>query len=181
MRLEERYQKEIVPKLQKTLGVKSPLAVPKVIKVVISMGVKEAKEDKKVIENVSEQLAVISGQKPKLCRARKSIAAFKLGKGQPIGFCVTLRKQRAFDFLEKLFKIVLPRVRDFGGVSPKGFDGQGNYSLGIKEQTVFSEINFSKIDKIRGLEVTVVTNAKSDQEAKVLLEELGMPFVKEEK
>lgn len=179
MNLEEKYQ-QIIPSLQKKLGVKSPLAVPKIIKVVINVGIKEAKDDKKVIENVSEQLAAITGQKPKLCRAKKSIAGFKLGKGQPIGLCVTLRKGRAFDFLEKLFKIVLPRVRDFGGVSPKGFDGQGNYSLGITEQTVFPEIDFAKIEKVRGLQVTIVTNSRNDQEAKMLLEELGMPFVKEE-
>lgn len=176
MNLKEKYRKVIVPKLIKELGVKSPLAVPRITKVVLNIGLKEAKDDKKVIELAGEQLSAISGQKPKVCRATKSIAGFKLGKGQPIGLSVTLRGERAFVFLEKLFTIVLPRVRDFGGVSPKSFDGNGNYSLGISEQIVFSEIEFSKIDKIRGLEITIVTNAKDDKKAKLLLEKLGMPF-----
>jgi len=181
MSLFERYRKEIVPELQKELGVKSPLAVPRVLKVVVNVGAKDAKDDKKVIELVSEQLTNITGQKPKVCRAKKSIAGFKLGKGQPIGLCVTLRGKRAFDFLEKLFAIVLPRVRDFSGTSLTAFDGRGNYSLGIAEQIVFAEIEFNKIDKTRGLQVTIVTNAKSDEEAKLLLTKLGMPFAKESK
>lgn len=176
MNLSERYQKEIVPVLQKKLGIKNRMAVPRVVKVVINVGLKEAKEDKKVIENVGEQLQTISGQKPKICRAKKSIAEFKLGKGQPIGLSVTLRGSRAFSFLERLFTIVLPRVRDFSGLSTAGFDGQGNYSLGIAEQIVFPEIDFAKIDKTRGLQVTIVTNTADDKLAKALLEELGMPF-----
>lgn len=174
------YKKEIVRDLKKELGVKSPMAVPRISKVVINIGLKEAKDDKKVIEMAEGQLGTISGQKPRLNRAKKSIAGFKLGKGQPIGLSVTLRGDRAFSFLEKLFKIVLPRVRDFSGLSQEGFDGNGNYSLGISEQIVFSEIDFSKIDKVRGLEVTIVTTAKNDKEAKLLLERLGMPFTKEE-
>lgn len=174
------YQKEIVTDLKKELGLKSPMAVPRPVKVVINIGLKEAKDDKKVIETVGSQLETISGQKPRLNRAKKSIAGFKLGKGQPIGLSVTLRGKRAFAFLEKLFKIVLPRVRDFDGLSPRGFDGNGNYSLGISEQIVFSEIDFSKIDKVRGLEITIVTTAKNDKEARLLLEKLGMPFAKED-
>ncbi len=175
----DKYRQEIVPRLQEELGVRSPMAVPRIIKVVLNIGLKEAKEDKKVIETTSEQLAAISGQKPKLCRAKKSIAGFKLAKGQPIGLCVTLRGQRAFAFLEKLFTIVLPRVRDFSGLSPKGFDGRGNYSLGISEQIVFPEIDFAKIDKVRGLQITIVTNAGNDEKARMLLTELGMPLAKE--
>lgn len=175
----ERYQKEIVPNLKEELGVQSPMAVPKVVKVVLNVGLKEAKDDKKVIALVGEQLEAISGQKPKLCRAKKSIAGFKLSKGQPIGLCVTLRGQRALIFLEKLFQVVLPRVRDFSGLSPQGFDGRGNYSLGISEQIVFPEIDYAKVDRIRGLEVTIVTNAGSDELARKLLEKMGMPFEKE--
>ena len=178
MNLYENYHKEAVPWLQKELRLKSPMAVPRIKKVVVSIGLKEAKDDKKVLETVGSQLSAITGQIPKVCRAKKSIAGFKLGKGQPIGLTVTLRGKRAFDFLEKLFAIVLPRVRDFNGVSLNSFDGQGNYSLGISEQIVFSEIDFSKIDKVRGLEITIVTNTKSDENAKMLLIKLGMPFKK---
>ncbi len=178
MNLNEKYQKEIVPSLQKKLGVKSPMAVPRIIKVVINIGLKEAKDDKKILDVVGAQISAISGQKPKINRARKSIAGFKLGKGQPIGMSVTLRGGRAYNFLEKLFAIVLPRVRDFSGVGTNCFDGDGNYNLGISEQIVFSEIDFAKIDKVRGLQITIVTNAKDDKKARLLLEELGMPFRK---
>lgn len=174
----EKYRKEIVPQLKEELKVTSSLAVPKVVKVMVSIGLKEAKDDKKVLEFAGEQLAAITGQKPRVCRAKKSIAEFKLGKSQPIGLSVTLHGQRAFAFLEKLFKIVLPRVRDFSGVSPKSFDGKGNYSLGIHELMVFNEIDFSKIDKARGLQVTIVTNAGDDKKARLLLTKLGMPFSK---
>lgn len=178
MNLLEKYKKVIILELQKELGVRSIMAVPKIEKVIINVGLKEAKDDKKILEIVGEQLQSISGQKPKFCRAKKSIAGFSLGKGQPIGLAVTLRGKRAFVFLEKLFSIVLPRVRDFSGVDPKSFDGKGNYSLGITEQIVFSEVDFSKIDKIRGLQITIVTNAKDDKKAKLLLTRLGMPFAK---
>lgn len=174
----EKYQKEVIPALKKELGVESVMAVPRIVKVVLNMGLKEAKDDKKILETAGEQLAVISGQKPKVCRAKKSIAGFKLGKNQPIGMAVTLRGKRAFDFLEKLFSIVLPRVRDFNGVSPDSFDGNGNFSLGITELTVFSEIDFTKIEKTRGFQITIVTNTKDDLKAKLLLEKLGMPFTK---
>jgi len=178
MSLFERYKKEITPQLQKEMGLKSVMAVPKISKVVISCGLKEAKDDKKLLEIVGEQLAAISGQKPKITRAKKSIAGFKLGRGQPIGLAVTLRGKRAYDFLEKLFAIVLPRVRDFNGLSLSGFDGRGNYNLGIGEQIVFSEIDFSKIDKVRGLQITIVSNARDDGKAKLLLEKMGMPLAK---
>jgi len=178
MNLYEKYQKEIVPQLQKEMGVKSMMAVPRIKKVVVSVGAKEAKDDKKILEFVGSQLSIITGQKAKLCRAKKSIAGFKLGKGQPIGMAVTLRGQRAFDFLEKLFTIVLPRVRDFSGLSLRSFDGNGNYSLGISEQIVFSEIEFSKIDKVRGLQITIATNTNEDEKAKLLLTKLGIPFEK---
>jgi len=179
MSLFEKYHKEVVPSLQKKLGVKSPMAVPRIVKIVINIGLKEAKDDKKILEVVGAQIEAISGQKPKINHAKKSIAGFKLGKGQPIGLSVTIRDKRAYTFLEKLFSIVLPRVRDFNGVDPKCFDGAGNYNLGISEQIVFSEIDFAKIDKSRGFQITIVTNAKDDKKAKLLLEELGMPFRKE--
>lgn len=156
----------------------NPMAKPRLVKVVLNVGVKEALTDKKVLDEVGEQLAAISGQKPAVRVARKSIAAFKLRAGQPIGMMVTLRGQRMRDFVQKLVTIVLPRVRDFHGVPLSGFDGQGNYTLGLKEQIVFPEIDYGKIDKIRGLEITLVTTAKSNEEGRALLEELGMPFAK---
>ena len=179
MNLTEKYLKQVVPELMTELKVKSPMAVPRIAKVVLNIGLKEAKDDKKIIELAGGQLAAISGQKPRVCRANKSIAGFKLGRGQPVGISVTLRGKRAFAFLEKLFTIVLPRVRDFSGVSLNGFDGSGNYNLGVSEQIVFSEIDYSKIDKIRGLEISIVTNARDDKKAKLLLKKLGMPFEKE--
>jgi large subunit ribosomal protein L5 len=179
MSLFEKYLKEIVPALQKDLGVKSPMAVPRITKIVLNVGLKEAKDDKKILEVVSSQLSAISGQKPRVNRAKKSIAGFKLGKGQPVGLSVTLRGKMAYNFLEKLFAIVLPRVRDFNGVSTTSFDRMGNYSLGINEQIVFTEIDFSKIDKVRGLQINISTNAGSDDKARMLLTKLGMPFAKE--
>lgn len=178
MTLYEKYQTEIIPGLKEELGVKSVMAVPRVKKVAINIGLKEAKDDKKVLETVGAQLSIITGQKPKICRAKKSIAGFQLGKNQPIGMMVTLRGKRAFVFLEKLYKIVFPRVRDFSGISSTGFDGNGNFSFGIQEQIVFSEIDFNKIDKTRGLQVTIVTNAGDDKKARLLLEKLGTPFTK---
>lgn len=177
--LQERYQQEIREKLQKEFGLDNLLAVPKVKKVVISMGLGEATQDKKIIEKAAEDLTAITGQKPKVTKARQSISTFKLRKGEPIGLMVNLRGKRMYNFLEKLFRIVLPRLRDFKGLSKKGFDGRGNYSLGIKEQIVFPEVDYAKIDKIRGLEVTIVTNSKDNQQAERLLAELGMPFEEE--
>lgn len=156
----------------------NPMEKQRLLKVVLNVGVKEALDDKKVLDVVSSELAQIAGQKPAIKLAKKSIAAFKLREGAPIGVMTTLRGKRMRDFLDKLFKIVLPRVRDFHGVSLSGFDGQGNYTLGIKEQIVFPEIDYGKIDKIRGLEVTIVTTARNNDDAMALLKELGMPFEK---
>jgi len=176
--LKQKYQKEIVPKLSKEWGLKNRLAVPKVEKVVINLGLGEGVADKGVIDKVSPDLAVIAGQGPKIARARASIAGFKLREGDPIGLVVTLRGERMYDFLEKLFKIVFPRLRDFQGLPAKSFDGRGNYNLGISEYTVFPEIDYSKVEKVRGLEITIVTNTNDDQKAKRLLELMGMPFRK---
>lgn len=178
--LKEKYQKEIAPKLAKELGLANILAAPKIEKIVINIGLSEAMEDKKTLEASSHDLAVITGQKPKVNKARRSIAGFKLRAGQPIGLMVTLRGQRMYDFFEKLVAVVLPRLRDFQGVSLKSFDRQGNYSLGIPEQIVFPEVDYARVDKVRGLEITIVTNAHTDEKAKRLLELLGMPFEKGE-
>ncbi len=178
-RLEEKYKNEIIPQLKKELGVKSHLAAPRVEKVVINVGLKEGASDKGALEAPSQVLAAIAGQNPKIARAKKSEAGFKLRAVDPIGLVVTLRKGRMYDFLEKLFKIVLPRLRDFQGVSTKSFDGHGNYSLGIPEQIVFPEVDYAKVDKVRGLEMTIVTTTNSDEKARRLLELMGMPFRKE--
>lgn len=177
-KLAEKFESDLKPALQKELGLKNPLAVPRLIKVVVSMGVKEGAKDKGVIEKNKSQLEIIAGQSARICRAKKSIAEFSLVKGSPIGLSLTLRGKRMFDFLEKLFGIVLPRLRDFHGVSLKGFDGWGNYTLGIPEIIVFPEVDYGKVDKTKGLQVTLVTNAKDDKIARRLLEALGMPFEK---
>ena len=177
--LKKKFFKEIKPQLAKELGLKNLLAVPRVEKVVVNLGLGEGAGDEGVIEGAIPHLAVITGQRPKIAKARVSIAGFKLRKGAPIGLVVTLRGQRMFDFLEKLFKIVLPRLRDFRGLPVKNFDGRGNYNIGISELTVFPEIDYSKIDKARGLQITIVTNTSDNQKAKRLLELLGMPFEKE--
>lgn len=176
--LKQKYQKEIVPKLAKKFGLKNILAAPRVVKVVVSIGLGEGIQDKGVIEAALQNLAVITGQKPKLTQARQSIAGFKLRAGDSIGAAVTLRDKRMYDFLEKLFKIVLPRVRDFQGLPLKSFDGRGNYSLGLREQIVFPEIDYSKVVKVKGLEITMVTNTDDDKKAEKLLELMGMPFEK---
>jgi len=181
MALREKFEKEIVPQLMKELKIKNALAVPRLVKVVVNVGLKEALEDKTVLDKVSENLALITGQKPKICRARKSIAGFKLREGDPIGLMVTLRRKRMYDFLEKLFNVALPRTKDFQGLPVDSFDGQGNYSLGVEEQIIFPEIDPAKVEKIHGLQVTIVTNTKNDQKAKRLLELLGLPFKKSEK
>lgn len=177
--LKKKYQEEIIPKLAKELGLKNRLAMPKVEKVVINLGIGEGTIDKGVIEKASQDLAVITGQKPKVAKARASIAGFKLRAGAPIGLVVSLRGEKMYNFLEKLFKIVLPRLRDFQGLSIKSFDGRGNYNLGISEYTIFPEIDYSKVEKVRGLEITIVTNTDDNQKATRLLELLGMPFMKE--
>ncbi len=178
MNLQDTYNQELIKKLQDELKFENVMAVPRLSKIIINVGVKEAVSDKKVIDAVSDQVGAIAGQKPSTRISTKSIANFKLREGMPIGVAVTLRGKRMYEFLEKLIKIVFPRVRDFRGVPLKSFDGRGNYSLGFKEQIVFPEIDYSKIDKIRGLEITITTTAKNDEEGKALLKSLGMPFEK---
>ncbi len=179
LRLKEKYYKEVVPALMKELGLQNVMEVPRIEKVVLNIGVGEGKDNAKALEAAARDLAIISGQKPVIRRARKSIAGFRLRKGQPIGVKVTLRGDRMWAFLDRLINIALPRVRDFRGISPHAFDGRGNYSLGFREQLVFPEIDYDKIDKVRGLQVTIVTTAETDEEAYKLLEKLGMPFRKQ--
>jgi large subunit ribosomal protein L5 len=175
-RLRDRYVKEVVPALRKEFGYKNVMAVPKIEKVVVNMGLGEATSNIKIIEVGSDELARITGQKPVVRRAKKSIAAFKVRKGQPVGTSVTLRGDRMYEFLDRLVTIALPRVRDFRGVSPRGFDGRGNFTLGLKDQLLFPEIDYMKVDKARGMNVSVVTTARTDQEARKLLQLIGMPF-----
>jgi large subunit ribosomal protein L5 len=175
-RLREKYQKEVVPALIKEFGYKNVMAVPKVHKVVVNMGLGEATSNAKVVDVGADELARITGQRPVTRRAKKSIAAFKVRKGMPIATMVTLRGERMWEFLDRLTAIALPRVRDFKGVSPKGFDGRGNYTLGLKDQLLFPEIDYMKVDKARGMNVSVVTTAKTDEEARKLLQFIGMPF-----
>jgi large subunit ribosomal protein L5 len=177
-RLKEKYQKEIVPSLMSKFGYSSIMQVPKVEKVIINMGVGEAVANAKALDSAVEDLQTITGQKPVVTRAKKSIAGFKLREGMPIGAKVTLRGERMYHFLDKLMNVSLPRVRDFRGVSSKAFDGRGNYTLGLKEQLIFPEIEYDKIDKIRGMDVVIVTSAKTDEEARELLTQMGMPFRK---
>ena len=175
-RLKEKYQKEVVPALTKEFGYKNVMAVPKVSKVVVNMGLGEATSNAKLIDVGADELARITGQKPVTRRSKKSIAAFKVRKGMPIASMVTLRGERMWDFLDRLLNIALPRVRDFKGVSAKGFDGRGNYTLGLRDQLLFPEIDYMKVDKARGMNVSVVTTAKTDEEARKLLQLIGMPF-----
>jgi large subunit ribosomal protein L5 len=179
-RLKERYKKEIVTELMKKFGYSNIMQVPKVTKIVINMGLGEAIQNAKVLEGAEKDLVAISGQHPVITRSKKSIAAFKLRPGMPIGMRVTLRGIRMYDFLDKLVSIVLPRIRDFQGVPRDAFDGQGNYTLGMKEQVVFPEIEYDKIDKIRGMEIVIVTTCKTDEEGRELLALLGMPFTREQ-
>jgi large subunit ribosomal protein L5 len=175
-RLRERYEKEVVPALTKEFGYKNVMAVPKIKKVVVNMGLGEATSNAKIIEVGAAELASITGQKPVVRRAKKSIAQFKVRKGQPVGTTVTLRGERMYEFLDRLMAIALPRVRDFRGVSARGFDGRGNFTLGLKDQLLFPEIDYLKVDKSRGMNVSVVTSARTDQEARKLLQLIGMPF-----
>jgi large subunit ribosomal protein L5 len=175
-RLRAKYQKEVVPALQKEFGYKNVMAVPKIEKVVVNMGLGEATSNAKIIDTGADELARITGQKPVTRRAKKSIAAFKVRKGMPIGTMVTLRGERMWEFLDRLVSIALPRVRDFKGVSPRGFDGRGNYTLGLRDQLLFPEVDYMKVDKARGMNVSFVTTAKTDQEARKLLQFIGMPF-----
>ena len=175
-RLKERYQETVVPSLVKEFGYTNVMAVPKVQRVVVNMGLGEATQNVKLIEAGSDDLTRIAGQKPLTTRARKSIAQFKLRQGNPVGCMVTLRRDRMYEFLDRLISIALPRVRDFRGVSPKGFDGRGNYTLGLSDQLMFIEIDYMQVDKSRGMNVSVVTTAKTDEEGRRLLQLLGMPF-----
>jgi large subunit ribosomal protein L5 len=175
-RMKEKYQKEVVPALQKEFGYTNVMAVPRIRKVVVNMGLGEATSNAKIIDTGTDELARIAGQKPVTRRSKKSIAAFKVRKGQPIGTMVTLRGDRMWEFLDRLVSIALPRVRDFKGVSPKGFDGRGNYTLGLRDQLLFPEIDYMKVDKARGMNVSVVTSARTDEEARKLLQFMGMPF-----
>lgn len=177
-RLKEKYDKEIIPALMKRFSLKNPMQVPKIEKVVINIGVGEATQNAKLLDAAVSDLTLISGQKPVITRAKKSIAGFKLREGMPIGVKVTLRGERMYHFLDKLFHVALPRVRDFRGVSTKGFDGHGNYTLGIREQLIFPEIEYDKVEKIRGMDIVFVTTAPNDEQAFGLLQELGMPFRK---
>ncbi|MBW2004762.1 MAG: 50S ribosomal protein L5 [Deltaproteobacteria bacterium] len=175
-RLKEKYLKEIVPVMIKEFGYRNVMEVPKLEKVVLNMGLGEAIHNIKVLDSAVEELALISAQKPVITRAKRSIASFKLREGMPIGCMVTLRSERMYYFLDKLFNVALPRVRDFRGLSDKAFDGRGNYSLGIKEQIIFPEINYDKIDKVKGLNITIVTNSNTDAEGRFLLEKMGLLF-----
>ena len=175
-RLKERYQQDVIPALKKEFGYSNVMAVPKIQKVVVNMGLGEATSNVKLIDTGADELGRITGQKPVTRRSKKSIAQFKVRKGQPVGTMVTLRGARMWEFLDRLMNIALPRVRDFKGVSPKGFDGRGNYTLGLRDQLLFPEIDYMKVDKARGMNVSVVTTAKTDQEARKLLQFIGMPF-----
>jgi large subunit ribosomal protein L5 len=175
-RMQEIYKKDVVPKLMEKFGYRNPMQVPKLEKVVVNMGLGAAIENIKVIDSATEELGLVTGQRPVVAKARKSISNFKLREGYPIGVKVTLRRDRMFHFLDKLLSVALPRVRDFKGVSNKGFDGRGNYTLGVKEQIIFPEINYDKIDKIKGMNITIVTTARTDEEGHELLRLLGMPF-----
>ncbi|OGP76355.1 MAG: 50S ribosomal protein L5 [Deltaproteobacteria bacterium RBG_19FT_COMBO_60_16] len=175
-RLNELYKSEVVPRLREKFRYKNAMQVPKLEKVIINMGLGEAIENIKILDSAAEEIGVITGQKPVITKARKSISNFKLRAGVPIGIKVTLRRDRMYYFLDKLMAVALPRVRDFKGISPKGFDGRGNYTLGIKEQIIFPEVNYDKIDKIKGMNITIVTTARTDEEGMELLRLLGMPF-----
>lgn len=175
-RLFEKYKKEIIPELQQELSIKNKMATPRLEKIVINIGVGEAIQNIKVLEAAKTELSLISGQWPAVGRAKKSISSFKLREGQPIACYVTLRGKRMYEFFDRLVNIVLPRVRDFRGVSPRSFDGRGNYTLGLKDQLVFPEIDYTKVEKSRGMNITIVTSAKSEKEAYDLMKKLGMPF-----
>jgi len=175
-RLQERYVREVAPALTREFGYRNPMSVPRIEKVVINMGLGEAIQNAKIIDTAVGDLATLTGQKPVVTKAKKSIAAFKLREGMSIGAMVTLRGDRMYEFLDRFMNIALPRVRDFRGVSAKSFDGRGNYTIGLKDQLIFPEIDFGKVDKVRGMNVSIVTTAKTDEEARALLRQLGMPF-----
>jgi large subunit ribosomal protein L5 len=178
-RLKAKYLEEIRPALIERFGYTTPMQAPRILKVTVNMGVGDAKQDSKVLDAATEQLATISGQRPSVRRARKSIAQFKVREGMPVGVAVTLRGDRAFEFLDRLMSVAIPRIRDFRGLNPRAFDGRGNYSMGVREQIIFPEIDYDEIDQVRGMDITITTTAASDGEAFALLEALGMPFSKE--
>ncbi len=175
-RLRDRYREEVAPALQERFDIQNPMRIPKLEKIVVNMGVGEAAQNSRALDGAMEDLAKITGQKPQLRRARKSIAGFKIREGMPVGARVTLRGERMWEFLDRLISIALPRVRDFRGISPRSFDGRGNFALGLREQTIFPEVSYDSIDATRGLDVAVVTTAETDEEARELLRLLGMPF-----
>jgi large subunit ribosomal protein L5 len=178
-RLKETYNETIRPALVRKFDYTTPMQAPRLEKITLNMGVGEAKQDSKMLEAAQEQLATIAGQKPNIRRARKSVAAFKLREGMPVGLTVTLRQERAYEFLDRLTAIAIPRIRDFRGLNPRSFDGRGNYSMGVREQIIFPEIDYDAIDQVRGLDVTITTTAKTDAEAFALLDALGMPFARD--
>jgi large subunit ribosomal protein L5 len=178
-RLKDRYSEEIRPALIQRFGYSSPMQAPRLVKITLNMGVGEAKQDSKMLDIAQEQLATIAGQKPNVRRARKSVAAFKLREGMPVGLTVTLRGVRAYEFLDRLVSIAIPRIRDFRGLNPRSFDGRGNYSMGVREQVIFPEIDYDSVDQVRGLDVTLTTSAETDAEAFALLDALGMPFARD--
>ena len=178
-RLKTRYEQEIRPALVGRFGYSSPMQAPRIEKITLNMGVGDAKQDTKVLEAATDQLATIAGQRPNVRRARKSIAAFKLREGMPVGVSVTLRRERGYEFLDRLMSVAIPRIRDFRGLNPRSFDGRGNYSLGVREQIIFPEIDYDSVDQIRGLDITITTSAPTDEEAFALLEAFGMPFSRE--
>ena len=175
-RLKERYNKEVAPAIAKEFGIKNPMAVPRLEKIVVNMGMGEAIANAKILDTAADEVRSIVGQKPVITKAKKSIASFKLRQGMPIGVMVTLRGDRMYEFLDRLVSIALPRVRDFRGVSPKAFDGRGNYTIGVREQLIFPEIDFNKVEKLRGMNISIVTTARNDEQARALLKSLGMPF-----
>ena len=175
-RLKVKYTDEVVPALREKFGYKNPMEIPKLVKVIVNCGVGEAKENTKVLDSVVNDIATITGQKPMVCKAKKSVANFKLREGMPIGVKVTLRGERMYEFLDRFFNLALPRVRDFRGINANSFDGRGNYAMGIKEQLIFPEIEYDKIDKVRGMDIIMVTTANTDEEARELLKLMGAPF-----
>ncbi len=175
-RLKTQYQEQIRPALMERFGYTTPMQAPRITKVTVNMGVGDAKQDSKVLEAATDQLATITGQRPSVRRARKSIAQFKVREGMPVGIAVTLRHERSYEFLDRLMSVAIPRIRDFRGLNPRAFDGRGNYSLGVREQIIFPEVDYDEIDQVRGLDITITTTAATDEEAYALLEALGMPF-----
>jgi large subunit ribosomal protein L5 len=178
-RLKRRYLEEIRPALIERFGYSTPMQAPRIEKITVNMGVGDAKQDSKMLDAATGQLATITGQRPSVRRARKSIAQFKVREGMPVGLAVTLRGERSYEFLDRLMSVAIPRIRDFRGLNPRSFDGRGNYSMGVREQIIFPEVDYDEVDQVRGLDITITTSASSDEESFALLEALGMPFSKE--